>query len=137
LPNVIELAGDHSEAEFMLRGESKSYAEQIISPAGTSVSVIRFEGDIAGTSKNAVLAAFHGLPKEASQVVLLDFTKVAYINSGGISLMVQLLMEADKAGQKVHVFGLSRHFEKVFAVAGIDKYAKLSHDQPSALASLT
>ena len=120
----------------MLRGEAKAHAEQIISPAGTPVSVIRFEGDIVGTSKNTVLASFHGLPKEASKYVLLDFTKVAYINSAGISLMVQLLMEAGKAGQEVHAFGLSRHFEKVFAVAGIDKYARLSHDQASALASL-
>jgi len=117
-----------------MRGETKSYAEQLISPAGNPVSVLRFEGEIAGSSKNTVLATFHGLPKDASKFVLLDFTKVGYINSAGIALMVQLLMEADKAGQKVHVFGLSRHFEKVFAVAGIDKYAKLSHDLPSALA---
>ena len=119
-----------------MRGETKSHAEQLISPAGNSVSVLRFEGDIAGGSKNTVLATFHGLPKEASKFVLLDFSKVGYINSGGIALMVQLLMEADHAGQKVHVFGLSAHFEKVFAVAGIDKYAKLSHDLSSALASL-
>ena len=119
-----------------MRAEARSYAEQLTSPAGNQVSVLRFEGDIAGTSKNTVLATFHGLPKDASRYVLLDFTKVGYINSGGISLMVQLLMEADKAGQKVHVFGLSHHFEKVFAVAGIDKYAKLSHDLSSALASL-
>jgi len=119
-----------------MRAEARSYAEQLISPAGVSVSVLHFEGDIAVTAKNTVLTTFHGLPKEASRYVLLDFTKVGYINSGGISLMVQLLMEADQAGQKVHMFGLSTHFEKFFSVAGIDKYAKLSHDLSSAMASL-
>lgn len=119
-----------------MRGETRAFAEQLISPAGNSVCVLRFDGDIAGTSKNAVLAAFHGLPRDTSKFILLDFTKVGYINSAGIALMVQLLMEADKAGQKVHLFGLSTHFEKVFAVAGITKYARLSHDQASALALL-
>lgn len=119
-----------------MRGETKSYAEQLISPAGNPVSVLHLEGDIAGASKAIVLATFRGLPKEASKFVLLDFTKVAYINSAGIALLVQLLIEADRAGQKVHVFGLSAHFEKIFSVAGIDKYAQLSHDLPSALAFL-
>ena len=38
--------------------------------------------------------------------MLLDFTKVDYINSSGIALVIQMLIEAANAGQKVYAFGL-------------------------------
>jgi hypothetical protein len=46
------------------------------------------------------------------------------------------MMEAANAGQKVSVFGLSAHFQKVFTMVGITKYATLSSDQATALAGL-
>jgi anti-anti-sigma factor len=69
-------------------------------------------------------------------VVLLDFTKVDYINSSGIALVIQLLMEATNAAQKVCAFGLSAHFTKVFTMVGITKYAGLFPTQAEALAAL-
>ena len=68
--------------------------------------------------------------------VLLDFSKVEYINSSGIGLIITMLMEADKSGQKVAVFGLTPHFQKVFTMVGIGKYAGLHKDQETAAASL-
>jgi len=100
------------------------------------VTVLRFEGDIASTSKEAVLGAYQALPKGTIKQVLLDFTKVDYINSSGIALVIQLLMEAANAGQKVYAFGLSAHFTKVFTMVGITKYAGLFPGQTEALAAL-
>jgi hypothetical protein len=45
-------------------------------------------------------------------------------------------MEADKTGQKVAAFGLTPHFQKVFTMVGISKYAGLFKDEPAASASL-
>jgi len=96
-----------------VQSETKSRVDQLTSPAGHAVTVLRFEGDIASTSKEAVLGAYQALPKGTIKQVLLDFTKVDYINSSGIALVIQLLMEAANAGQKVYAFGLSAHFTKV------------------------
>jgi anti-anti-sigma factor len=68
--------------------------------------------------------------------VLLDFTKVDYINSSGIALVIQLLIEASNSGQKVYAFGLSPHFTKVFTMVGITKYAQLYANQDAAIAAL-
>ncbi len=119
-----------------MQSETKSRVDQLTSPAGNPVTVLRFEGDIASTSKDAVLGTYQGLNKATAKVILLDFTKVDYINSSGIALVIQLLMEADKAAQKICAFGLSAHFTKVFTMVGITKYAGLFPGQSEALATL-
>jgi anti-anti-sigma factor len=116
--------------------ETKARVDQLTSPAGHPVTVLRFEGDIASTSKEAVLGTYQSLPKQTAKLVLLDFTKVDYINSSGIALVIQMLIEASNSGQKVYAFGLSPHFNKVFTMVGITKYAGLFPSQTEALATL-
>ena len=119
-----------------MQSETKSHVDQLTSPAGHPVSVLRFEGDIASTSKDAVLGAYQALPKATNKIILLDFSKVDYINSSGIALVIQMLMEAANSAQKVSAYGLSAHFTKVFTMVGITKYANLYPNQSEALAAL-
>lgn len=119
-----------------MQSETKSRVDQLVTPAGHPVVVLRFEGDIASTSKEAVLGTYQSLPKTDSKIVLLDFTRVDYINSSGIALVIQLLIEASNVGQKVYAFGLSAHFTKVFTMVGITKYALLFPSEQEALAAL-
>jgi len=119
-----------------VQSDTKAHVDQLTSPAGHPVTVLRFEGDIASTSKDAVLGTYQGLPKESAKLVLLDFTKVDYINSSGIALVIQMLIEASNSAQKVYAFGLSAHFTKVFTMVGITKYAWLFPNQFEALAAL-
>jgi anti-sigma B factor antagonist len=119
-----------------VQSETKSRIDRFTSPAGHAVTVLRFEGDIASTSREAVLGAYQALSKDTDKIVLLDFTKVEYINSSGIALVIQMLIEASGAAQKVSAFGLSAHFTKVFTMVGITKYATLYASQDEALAAL-
>ncbi|MGO8759875.1 MAG: STAS domain-containing protein [Terracidiphilus sp.] len=119
-----------------MESETKSRVDQVKSPTGFPVAVLRFEGDIASTSKDAVLGVYQALPKETTKLILLDFTRVDYINSSGIALVIQLLIQASHAGQTVCAFGLSAHFTKVFTMVGITKYARLYPTQAEALAAL-
>jgi anti-anti-sigma factor len=119
-----------------VQSDTKVRVDQATSPAGGPVTVLRFEGDIASTSKEAVLGAYQALPKATVRQVLLDFTKVDYINSSGIAIVIQLMIEASGAEQKMAAFGLSAHFTKVFTMVGITKYASLFPDQAAALMGL-
>jgi anti-sigma B factor antagonist len=118
-----------------VQNETKSRVDQVISPTGKPVSVLRFEGDIASTSKDVVLGTYEALPKTETRSILLDFAKVDYINSSGIALIIQLLIEAANSEQKVLAFGLTPHFVKVFTMVGITKYAGLFSTQAEALAA--
>jgi anti-sigma B factor antagonist len=119
-----------------VQSETKAHVDQITSPSGQPVTVLRFEGDIASTSKDALLGTYQALPKNEVKKILLDFTKVDYINSSGIALIIQLLIEAKAAAQTVFAVGLSPHFVKVFTMVGITKYATLTDTQAEALAGL-
>src|SRR6185437_14910875 len=96
--------------------EAKFRIDQLISRTGRPVKALRFEGDISSTSTSAVLGSYHSLPSESTKSLLLDFTKVDYINSSGIALVIQMLIEASQSGQSVSIFGLSQHFTKVFTM---------------------
>lgn len=104
--------------------------------SGRPVTVLSFSGDISSASKEAVLSAYHDLDGAAG-AVLLDFTGVDYINSSGIAIIIQLLMEASKSTSKsIGIYGLSPHFQKVFTMVGINKYAALHGDEATALAGI-
>jgi anti-sigma B factor antagonist len=114
--------------------ETKTTTDRTSGPTGASITVLRFTGDISSTSKDSVLGAWQNVGGNGP--VLLDFTKVEYINSSGIALVIQMLMEADKTGRKVAAFGLTPHFQKVFTMVGISRYAGLHKDEQTAAASL-
>jgi anti-sigma B factor antagonist len=86
------------------------------------LAVMRFEGDITSTSEDAIMGRYRALDP-GTKKILLDFSKVTYMNSSGIALIIQLLMAAGDVPQKVVCFGLSAHFVKVFAMLGLTKYA--------------
>ena len=100
-----------------------------------SLAVIRFEGDVTSASKEAVLGTYQRLTPETKQI-LLDFSKVPYLNSSGIALVIQLLMDASKTGRKVETFGLTAHFQKVFTMLGLTKYTRIHADEGAAKAAL-
>lgn len=108
----------------------------VTAASGNTATVLAFGGDISSASKDAVLGAWHSLNGSASRV-LLDFTAVDYINSSGIAIIIQMLLEAGRTGtQTIGIFGLTPHFQKVFTMVGINKYAALHKDESSALAAL-
>jgi anti-sigma B factor antagonist len=117
-----------------MQAETRATTDQISAPNGQSVTVLRFSGDISSNSREPVLGAWQNVT--GGGPVLLDFSKVDYINSSGIALIIQMLMEADKSGRKVAAFGLTPHFQKVFTMVGIAKYAGLYKDEPTAVATL-
>lgn len=117
-----------------MQTETRTTIDRGASSNGKPVSVLRFSGDISSTSKDSVMGAWETV--NGSGPVLLDFSKVEYINSSGIALIIQMLMEAGKTGQKVAAFGLTPHFQKVFTMVGIAKYAGLYQDEKTAAGSL-
>ncbi len=82
------------------------------------------------------MGTYQALDKATNKRILLDFKGVEYLNSSGIALVIQVLMEANKSGQTIAICGLTPHFTKVFTMVGITKYATLYADETAALAAL-
>jgi anti-sigma B factor antagonist len=99
------------------------------------LAILRYEGDITSTSRDAVLGQYEALPAAVTSI-LLDLGKVGYLNSSGIALIIQLLMDASQRGRKVRAFGLSAHFQKVFSMLGLSGYLTIDADETAARAGL-
>jgi len=103
--------------------------------SGGTVTVLRFSGDITSASETAILGTYHGLSPDTAKRILLDFSKVEYINSSGIALIIQLMYAAGRNNQAIQTFGLTPHFQKVFTMVGITKYTRLHPDEATACAA--
>lgn len=117
-----------------MQQDTKVKVDTKIGNDGANITIFRFSGDISSASQEAVLGTFNRLPESGKGRLLLDFSKVDYINSSGIALVIQLLMQASKTGEGVALFGLTPHFQKVFTMVGITKYARLYADEAAASA---
>jgi anti-sigma B factor antagonist len=115
---------------------NKVSQQQLTGATGQQVTCLRFAGDISSASKDAVVGTYQALDKAAHKQILLDFKGVEYLNSSGIALVIQVLMEANKSGQSIAICGLTPHFTKVFTMVGITKYATLYPDEAAALSAL-
>lgn len=119
-----------------MQASTKVESRTASAASGETATILSFTGDIASTSKDSIMEAYHKLPPAVTRV-LLDFTGTDYVNSSGIAIIIQLLLEAKKSERKVGIIGLKPHFVKVFTMVGVAKYAAISPDESSALASLT
>lgn len=115
---------------------NKVSQQQLAGASGQQITCLRFTGDVSSLSRDAIVGTYQALDKAAHKLILLDFKGVEYLNSSGIALVIQVLMEASKSGQTVAICGLTPHFTKVFTMVGITKYATLYPDESAALAAL-
>ena len=119
-----------------MQAATKVSQHQLSGASGQPVTCLRFVGDISSASKDTVVGTYQALDKAVHKHILLDFKGVEYLNSSGIALVIQVLIEASKSGQTVAICGLTAHFTKVFTMVGITRYASLYPDEATALSAL-
>jgi anti-anti-sigma factor len=98
--------------------------------------IIDLQGEIDGKSEEILFQTYSDAEKKNPKVILLNFSKVGYINSTGIALIVSILAKARKAGLKLLAFGLSDHYFEIFQITRIVDFMKIYSDETSAIASL-
>ncbi len=118
-----------------MQPSTKVSEAQLSTASGKSLTALHFVGDISSASRDAVVGTYTALHKAADQPILLDFAGVDYLNSSGIALVIEVLMEAKKVGHLVAICGLTPHFTKVFTMVGITRYATLYPNQAAARAA--
>jgi anti-anti-sigma factor len=78
-------------------------------------SVIELVGTVNRAAKEGMEAAYEQASNMSGEVVL-DFTKVDYINSTGIAVIVGVLAMARAEDREVGAVGLSDHYKEVFEI---------------------
>jgi anti-sigma B factor antagonist len=98
-----------------------------------STAILRVRGEITGASEPPIMAAY-GEAGDARSIVL-DFSRLDYMNSGGIGLLVTLLVRTQRAGQKLLAVGLTEHYRQILALTRLDEAIAIHDDETAALAA--
>jgi anti-sigma B factor antagonist len=91
-------------------------------------AIIELHGEINASAENGLLQACQISVDSGASNIALDFSKVSYINSTGIALIVQLLAKARQAKRRVIGYGLSSHYMEIFKITRLSDYIDLSSD---------
>lgn len=100
----------------------------------SSATILRIHGEITGASEATLMDAYGEAPPGTRSVVL-DFSDLEYMNSGGIGLLVTLLVRAQRAGQRLLAIGLSEHYRQILSLTRLDEAIGIHDDEPAALAA--
>ena len=100
-----------------------------------NVAILDIEGDITSASEEALGEAYAEGADGGVRAVVLNFTGLEYMNSGGIGLLVTLLVRANRSGQKLLACGLDDHYKQILELTRLDEAITIYGDETEALAA--
>ena len=98
--------------------------------------VIEIKGDITAASEDVLMDAYGRTGDTGARAIVLSFTELDYMNSGGIGLLVTLLVRAQRQRQRVLAFGLSDHYRQIFELTRLDEAVGIHDSEDEALAEV-
>lgn len=99
-------------------------------------ATIDLYGDINAFAQGKLNEAFTEAENSNQPVIVLNFSRVAYINSTGIALIVGLLSRARMANRKLVVFGLTDHYKEIFQITRLADFMQIYPDEASVMAAV-
>ena len=115
--------------------QTNSFRAEVRQRAG--LSVIDLYGDIDGFADAALDVAYTEAERYGTPAVMLNFSRVGYINSTGIALIVGLLARARKSNRRLVTCGLSEHYQEIFNITRLSDFMTVFTDEESALQEVT
>jgi anti-sigma B factor antagonist len=107
---------------------------EVREPSGP-VRVIDIQGDITAASEDVLMEAYVRASDDGVHAIVLGFTGLDYMNSGGIGLLVTLLVRAQRQRQRVLAYGLSDHYRQIFELTRLDEAMSIHDSEDDALAA--
>lgn len=96
-------------------------------------AVVDIKGDVTAGSEDVLMEAYEDVGDATT--ILLNFTGLDYMNSGGIGLLVTLLVRANRQSQRLLACGLSDHYRQIFELTRLDEAVVIHDDEQAALSA--
>ncbi len=94
-------------------------------------SLVDIKGDVTAGSENVLMGAYDEVGD--AKAIVLNFSGLSYMNSGGIGLLVTLLVRANRHSQQLLAYGLSDHYRQIFELTRLDEAIGIHDDEQAAL----
>ncbi|HEY3082392.1 MAG TPA: STAS domain-containing protein [Chloroflexota bacterium] len=99
------------------------------------LSVIDVRGDVTAASEGALMDAYARASDDRTRAIVLNFGGLEYMNSGGIGLLVTLLVRANRQKQRLLAYGLNEHYRQIFDLTRLDEAIGIFPSEAEALAA--
>ena len=103
--------------------------------AGNGVAVVDIKGEVTAACEPVLMAAYEEAEAGGARRLVLNFGGLEYMNSGGIGMLVTLLVRANRQRQELAAFGLSDHYREIFELTRLDEAITIYADEAEALAA--
>jgi anti-anti-sigma factor len=100
---------------------------------GGPVAVVDIKGDVTAACEPVLMSAYEEASSAGAARVLLNFAGLEYMNSGGIGMIVTLLVRAGRQHQQLAACGLSEHYREIFELTRLDEAIAIYPDEAAAL----
>lgn len=101
-----------------------------------TTSIIDIEGDVSAFAENVLMDAYTEANTPTTRIIILNFTKLAYMNSSGIGLLVTLLIRVNRQKQQLLSYGLSDHYRHIFELTRLSDAIKTFDSEQQALSAV-
>ena len=108
---------------------------KVRNPNGKS-GVLEIQGEITPFAESTLMDAHTQASTAGAQAIVLNFSGLEYMNSGGIGLLVTLLIRANRQGQQLFACGLNEHYRHIFELTRLNEAIRICDTEAEALAAV-
>jgi anti-sigma B factor antagonist len=102
---------------------------------GDAAAVVDIKGDVTAACEPVLMSAYEQAGGLTATRLVLNFAGLEYMNSGGIGMLVTLLVRANRHRQQLAAYGLTEHYREIFELTRLDEAITIYDDEESALAN--
>ncbi len=102
-----------------------------------TVSAIDIAGDVTSASEGPLMDAYTTATNAGAKTIVLDFAGLDYMNSGGIGLLVTLLVRVQRQGQRLTACGISDHYREILSLTRLDEAIAIYPSEADVLAAVS
>ena len=100
---------------------------------GDEVAVVDIKGEVTAACEPVLMSAYEAAGGTSTSRLVLNFGGLEYMNSGGIGMLVTLLVRANRQRQQLAAYGLSEHYREIFELTRLDEAITIFDSEESAL----
>ena len=100
------------------------------------VVIVRLAGRLDSGAAKSAEEGFNGVLSAGRPQLVVDMSKLDYISSAGLRVLLVMAKKVQQADGKVALFGLVPNVREVFSVSGFDTIFSIQPDSAAAVAAV-
>ena len=114
----------------------KKFASPILPmPSKDRPDVLPLEGEIDLHVSPAVAASLNGMIEKKPRQLVVDLSRVTYIDSAGLAALIEGMQKVEAYGGKFALAGLQETVRSIFEISRLDQVFRIFPDVDAALAA--